>query len=114
MNFQRVTLMEGKCPLDYMAEQDKKVESAWIFLSKSAVKRMESTAGTKTVDGSILMLSWKETADYPASSITLRARRLTNENEWYELVKCEAEDIAFKAPANNPRDIFFITTWDVE
>lgn len=114
MNFQRVTLMEGKCPLDYLAEQGEQTKSAWIFLSKNAVKRLEESKDTENNDGSILMLSWKATDDYPASTITLRARNLTNKNEWYELVRCEAEDIAFKEPANNPNEIFFITTWDAE
>lgn len=114
MNFQRVMLMDGKCPLDYLAEQGEKTKSSWIFLSRNAVKAMEENAETNDTDGALLILGWKATEDYPASNITLRGRSLCDENEWYELVRCDAEDIAFRAPANNPREIFFITTWDVE
>ena len=114
MAFQKITLMEGRCSLDALAEKGEETASAWIFLNVEEVRRLSETADSKDVEGAILKLGWEETDMRPAEHITLRARSLKPDNKWYELVCSDAGDIAFKTPASDPKEIFFITTWDAE
>lgn len=108
MKLEHIFLAKGKCPLNFLAEQREKTENAWIFLSKEIVEQLKATADSTWLDGSVLMLKWNATEEHADESIQLRTRNVNGQTKWFEAVAVNASDIAFKRPAIDPNEIFFI------
>ena len=101
-----VIVPKDKCPLDILAEMGENTSSSWIFLHKNAVKKLQSIADEYEANpGYFQKCFWKSTDRFPETTVLTE---FNSEKEWLKILRIEADDIAFKFPANDPDNIFFL------
>lgn len=95
---------KDKCPLDVLAEMGEKTANSWILLHKNAVEKLRSTADSIDGHGCFILITWKETAEYPSTRIWVP----NSNEEWIKVIRIEADDIAFKSEASDPKHLYFL------
>lgn len=109
MERRNIVVDQGKNLLELLAEMGERMESAWVFFDKSIVDYLRTIAKDSFNDGGVyIYLACHSSEEVSPTKIMVRARN-SSESEWYELISCDASDIFFKFPANDPRWIFFFT-----
>lgn len=102
-----ILVPKDKCPLDVLAEMEKRTEKSWIFLHENAFKKLK-----KTCDRSYTAnfhrdnaLVWNATAEYPETEIIVQPDVAT---VWLLVRIIKASDITFTSWAEDPEDIYFL------
>jgi hypothetical protein len=98
-----ITIPWEKCPLDVLAEMGKETEKAWIFLNTVAVRNLELSSDSITLDD-YETLKWSQTSEHPATSISFER----NGKVWSKVHEIDASDIEFKHEPFDPENLFFI------
>ena len=93
-----------KCPLDVIAEMGDVTKNARIYLEKSAIEKLRSTADSKIFVNHMERLSWNPTDDFPETVIEFYP---ILEN-WFRVYRISASDIAFKRELSDPTIIIHL------
>lgn len=102
-----ILVPKDKCPLDVLAEMGEQTKSAWIFLHRNAVEKLTSTADDHLVHMhcNSQQFYWEATDAFPDTLLWIE---IHSDTVWLKVYRIEADDIAFKLPADNPDDIIFV------
>lgn len=101
-----INIENKKCPLDVLAEFKERTEKAWSFMHENAIKKLKKTCDRACIDSKYLCFEFFATADYPATKILFS--KSDKNSDWHEVVKIEADDIAFKEKTSTPEEIIFL------
>lgn len=99
-----ILVPQDKCPLNTISEMGDKAANSWIFLHKNAIEKLQGTADSIDGHGCFILITWKETDNYPKTLLWIPN---TNE-EWVKVIRIEADDIAFKSEAPDPKHLYFL------
>ena len=97
---------KDECPLDILVSFGEKTQNAWIFISRSVVEKLKSTADWRQPNPHTRFqrLHWNKTKDCPATSIVVEDRI---DKIWMEVKEISTNNISFKK-SYDPEEIFFL------
>ena len=102
----KIKVPREKCPLDIIAELGEETYNSWIFLHSSCIRKLKKSKGVviNVHKGSIELL-WEATDKFPETRIVINS---TYPTKYKPVISIEADDIAFKDIANEPKEVFFL------
>lgn len=80
-----------KCPLDVIAEMGELTKNARIYLGKSAIEKLRTTADSRSFFRGEERLLWEATDKFPATAIEFAPVC----EDWFKVSHISASDIAF-------------------
>ena len=108
----------GKCAMDVLAELRERTKNSWIYLHKDVVNDLLEKTDTYSEHYEenywFYQLHWNATDKYPETNVELHWNEVCSFNRskdysvWVEVTFIGADDIAFRYPAKDPEEIFFL------
>ena len=93
-----LSVPDDKCCLDVLAGLGERTKNAWIFLERSFLQKLKSTASEESCVDNLFNLKFDATDDYPETLITLK--HFTD--DWLLFDTISADDIAFTTMPSRP------------
>ena len=100
-------VLKDECALDVLANLKDQTIKAWIFMHDNVIQKLKKTCDRgKCINSKYLCFEFFATDDYPATKILFS--KSEKSSQWHEVIKIEADDIAFEQKASTPEEIFFL------